>query len=125
MNFINNILSIIPDKLYITLRYRRKMGKWINWKSPKDFNEKLQYLKLYDRKDFYTKLVDKASVKEYVSQMIGDKYIIPTLGVYNNFDEINFNKLPNQFVIKTTHDSGGIVICKNKSEFDKLAARKK
>lgn len=113
------------DKLYLKLNFKNKMGKKLNLDNPKTFNEKLQWLKLYDRKSEYVNMVDKYEVKNYVANIIGEKYIIPTLGVYNNFDEIDFSKLPNQFVIKCTHDSGGLIICKDKSKFDKKEAKSK
>lgn len=119
------LLRFIPDSLWIRLQYRRNMGRWPNLKNPKTFNEKLQWLKLHDRNPLYTKLVDKYEVKKIVADLIGDEYIIPTLGVWNKFDDIDFDKLPNQFVLKCTHDSGGLVICKNKAKLDIDAARKK
>ena len=85
----------------------------------------MQWLKLNDRKSEYTMMVDKLAVKDYVANKIGNEYIIPTLGVWNYFDEIDFDKLPNKFVLKCTHDSGGLVICKDKNTFDKKAAKKK
>ena len=119
------IFHVIPDKQYLKIRYFVKMGKKLNLDTPKTFNEKLQWIKLYDRKDIYTIMVDKAQAKEYVKNIIGEEYIIPTLGIYDNFDEINFDKLPNKFVIKCTHDSGGLVICRDKTKLDKQAAKKK
>lgn len=116
---------ISNDSKYLKLIFRLRMGKKLNLNNPTTFNEKLQWLKLYDQNDFYTSLVDKYEVKKYVSNLIGKEYIIPTLGIYNNFDEIDFSKLPNEFVIKCTHDSGGIVICKDKKNFDLNKARKK
>ena len=113
-----NLNFLFPDKLYLTLLFRFKMGYWIDWKKPKTFSEKLQWLKMYDRKPEYTTMVDKYTVKEYVTNIIGEEYIIPTLGIWNKFEEIDFSKLPNQFVLKCTHDSGGIVICKDKNKFD-------
>ena len=89
------------------------------------FNEKLQWLKLYDRHPEYTQMVDKATVKEYVASIIGEKYIIPTLGVWENFDDIDFENIPSSFVLKCTHDSGGVVICENKNLFDVEKARSK
>lgn len=117
------ISKYFPDKLYLSIRFRVKIGKWINWKNPETYNEKLQWLKLYDRKPEYSIMVDKYDVKNYVKDRIGEKYIIPTIGVWNSFEEIDFNELPNQFVLKCTHDSGGIVICKDKSYFDINSAR--
>ena len=86
--------------------------------NPQTFNEKLQWLKLYNREEIYTTMVDKYEVKNYVANIIGNDYIIPTIGVYDSFNEINFKELPNQFVIKCTHDSGGCIIIKNKNELD-------
>ena len=100
------------------------MGTKLNLKNPRTFNEKLQWLKLHDRKPFYTDMVDKYLAKEYVSKIIGNEYIIPTLGVWNHFDDIDFERLPNRFVLKCTHDSGGVVICKDKQAFDYKNAEK-
>ena len=115
----------LPDKPYLKLMYWTYLGKKLNLDNPKTFNEKLQWLKLNDRKDIYTTMVDKYEVKKYVAERIGEQYIIPTLGVWDNFDDIDFEKLPNQFVLKCTHDSGGLVICRDKSKFDIKAAKKK
>ena len=112
---IEKLAALFPDKLYLQLKWWFIMGTKLNVKNPKTFNEKLQWLKLNDRRPEYTQMVDKAEVKEYVSSIIGDKYIIPTLAVYNSAEDIDFKALPNQFVLKCTHDSGGVVVCKNKS----------
>lgn len=117
--------SIIPDEIFIKAYYYNVFHKHIDLKNPQTFNEKLQWLKLYDRKPEYTTMVDKYAVKQYVADKIGEEYIIPTLGVWNNFDEIDFNNLPNQFVLKCTHDSGGLIICKDKRLLDVKAAKKK
>jgi hypothetical protein len=124
---IQNLGFLFPDKLYLTLLFRCKMGYWIDWKNPKTFSEKLQWLKLYNRKPEYTTMVDKFAVKEYVAKIIGEEYIIPTLGVWDTPEEINWDELPNQFVLKTTHGGGstGVVICKDKVNFDKKAAVEK
>lgn len=119
------MLDWLPDDIYLKLRYRATFNRKLNLKNPERFTEKLQWLKLYDRKPEYTMMVDKYEVKKYVSNLIGEEYIIPTLGVWNTFDEIDFDKLPNAFVLKCTHDSGGLVICKDKKRFNKEAARKK
>lgn len=119
------ILHLLPDKIYLKLRYRIKMHKRLNLKNPQTFNEKLQWLKLHDRNPDYTKMVDKYEVKKYVADIIGEEYIIPTLGIYDKFEDIDFNKLPKQFVIKCTHDSGGMVICKDKEKLDIANAKKK
>lgn len=119
--------SWIPDKLYIQWMYRLKMGKKLNLKNPTTFSEKLQWLKLYNRRPEYTIIVDKYAVKEYVSNIIGSEYIIPTLGVWERPEDIDWDSLPNQFVLKTTHGGGssGVVICKNKNTFDKQKAIEK
>ncbi len=101
------------------------MGKKLDLKDPKTFNEKLQWLKLYDRNPEYTKMVDKYEVKKYVADIIGEEYIIPTLGVWDKFEDIDFAALPDQFVLKCTHDSGGLVICRDKSKLDIEEAKKK
>lgn len=121
-SIISNRLS---DRLFLKIRYKKSFGEQLNLDNPKTFNEKLQWLKLYDRKDIYTTMVDKYAVKNYVANLVGKKYIIPTIGTYDKFDDIDFAQLPNQFVIKTTHDSGGIVICKNKKELNMSFAKNK
>ncbi len=114
----------IPDKTYIKWMYRLKMGKKLNLKNPQTFSEKLQWLKLYNRKPEYTTMVDKYAVKDYVANIIGEKYVIPTLGVWDRPEDIEWDKLPNRFVLKTTHGGGntGVVICKDKTTFDKEKA---
>ena len=122
---VKGLVDWLPDKPYLKLRFRASMGKKLNLKNPQTFNEKLQWLKLYDRKPIYTTMVDKYEVKKYVAEKLGEEYIIPTLGVWDNFDDIDFDKLPDQFVLKCTHDSGGLVICKDKSKLDKCKAKLK
>lgn len=117
--------TIWLDKLYIMILYRYRMGRPLNLKNPRTYNEKLQWLKLYDRRKEHIPLVDKYRVREFVAETIGEEYLIPLLGVWDKFDDIDFTMLPRQFVLKCTHDSGGIVICKDKSTFDIEAARKK
>lgn len=116
---------LFPDELYLKMLFPLRTGYKLNLKNPQTFNEKLQWLKLHNRKAEMVKMVDKVDAKEYVANIIGEEYIIPTLGVYNSVDEIDFNKLPNQFVLKCTHDSGGIVICNDKSKLDIEAAKEK
>ena len=123
--FMKKILRYLPDKVYIQLQFLYHFRRFPNLKNPQTYNEKLQWLKLYDRKPEYTTMVDKNEVKQYVANKIGEQYIIPTLGVWNSFDEIDFEKLPNQFVLKCTHDSGSIVICRDKSNFDLPQAKLK
>ena len=119
------IIRIIPSKLYLKILFRIKMKKKLDFKNPKTYSEKLQWLKIYNHNDIYSKMVDKYEVKEIVKNIIGEEYVIPTYGVYNSFDEIDFKKLPNQFVIKCTHDSGGLSICDNKKDFNYEAAKRK
>lgn len=116
---------IKSDKLFINLFYYTAFAKLPDLKNPQTFNEKLQWLKLYNRKPEYIKMVDKCDAKKYVASIIGEDHIIPTLGVYNNVDEIDFDTLPKQFVLKCTHDSGGLVICKDKDELDIESAKEK
>jgi len=116
---------VIPNKPYLSYIYKKRFGKSIDWKNPQTFNEKLQWLKLYDRKPEYTQMVDKYEAKKYVAEKIGKEYIIPNLGIWEKFDDIDFDTLPNQFVLKCTHDSGGLVICKDKSKLDIEKARAK
>ncbi len=120
-----NIFNIINDKSYLKIKYKLKIGKKLDFDNPQTFNEKIQWLKLYDRNPRYTTMVDKYEVKNYVANIIGQEYIIPNIKIYDKFDEIDFLKLPNQFVIKCTHDSGGLVICKDKNNFDIKEAKKK
>lgn len=120
-SILMNLNFLFPDKLYLTLLFRFKMGYWIDWKNPKTFSEKLQWLKLYGRKPEYTTMVDKYAVKEYVATIIGEEYIIPTLGVWDRPEDIDWDSLPDKFVLKTTHGGGGtgVIICKDKTTFDK------
>lgn len=120
-----SLFKDMNDEEYLKKLFKCHMKRELNLDNPQTFNEKLQWLKLYDRKPEYTTMVDKYAVKKYVADVIGEEYIIPTLGVWNHFDEIDFDKLPNQFVLKCTHDSGGIVICTDKSNLDLKAAKKK
>lgn len=122
---IDRKAHFLTDKQYVSLKFRANMGYWLDWNHPVTYNEKLQWLKINYHNPLWTKLVDKYEVKEYVSSLIGEQYIIPTLGIWNSFDEIDFNSLPNQFVLKCTHDSGGLAICRNKSTFNIEKARKK
>ena len=121
----NGFYHSMPDEKFLKRMFKAHIGKELNLDNPQTFNEKLQWLKLYDRKPEYTTMVDKYEVKEYISKKIGEEYIIPTLGVWDKFDDIDFDSLPKQFVLKCTHDSGGLVICKNKATFNKDAAQKK
>ena len=116
---------ISDDRSYIKVDYFLKMRRFPNLEHPKTFNEKLQWLKLNDKHEEYAKLVDKYEVKKYVGDIIGEEMIIPTLGVWDRFEDIEFEKLPQQFVLKTTHDSGGVVVVKDKNRLDLKVAKKK
>lgn len=123
---VSHIADGLDDERYLKLICYLNFGKDFNLSEPHTFSEKINWLKLYDRNPRYTELVDKFSVKEYVAKIIGDRYIIPTIGVWNSFDEIDFSTLPDKFVLKTTHGGGssGVVICRDKSKFDIKAAKK-
>lgn len=117
---VDRISPFLSDKLCLKLQFLCRMGYRLNLKNPVSFSEKLQWLKLYDRNSKYTKLVDKYEVKQYISEIISESYIIPTIGVWDSCDQINWNSLPNQFVLKTTHSGGsaGVIICKDKSKLN-------
>ena len=115
----------MSDKWWLSVVWKESMGYALDWKNPKTLNEKLQWLKLYDHNPLYTTLVDKLKVKEYVAKVIGGEHIIPTLAIYKNVDEINIDALPNKFVLKCNHDSGSVVICRDKITFDLDAAKRK
>jgi len=121
----NGFYKEMPDEEYLKRKFKGLVGYPLNLENPTTFNEKLQWLKLYNRKDEYTTMVDKYAAKKYVADIIGEQYIIPTLGVWDRYDDIDFDSLPNQFVLKCTHNSGGLVICRDKTTFDKQLAKKK
>ena len=122
---IKYFLRFLPDKLYIKIYYKAVFKKNLNLEEPKTFNEKLQWLKFNDRNPLYTQLVDKYEVRKFIKEKIGEEYLVPIYGVWDNFEEIDFKKLPDKFVLKCTHDSGGIVIVKDKSKLDLKKAKKK
>ena len=122
---LGKVSPLVPDELYLKAYYFNLFGKRLNLNDPKTFNEKLQWLKLHDRRPEYTTMVDKYSAKKFAAKVGGSLHIIPTLGVWNHFDEIDFDSLPQKFVLKCTHDSGGVIICKDKKTLDKAAAKKK
>ena len=119
------ISHLLSDRAYIKMRYRAVFGKKLNLKDPKTYNEKLNWLKLNDHNPEYCKLVDKYTVREHIKNTIGEEYLIPTFGIWDRFEDIDFNKLPDKFVLKCTHDSGSVVLCRDKKQFDVNAARKK
>lgn len=127
-NNLNNLglFRWMSDKPFLSMAYYMHTGRKMHWKHPERFTEKIQWLKLYDRKEEYTRMVDKITAKEYVAERIGNEYIIPTYGVWEHFDDIDFDALPEQFVLKTSNGSGsnGVVVCTNKQMLDKKKAKK-
>lgn len=122
----HGLLNWMPDKTYLSIWSSSCLGYKVDFEQPRTFNEKLQWLKLHDRKALYTQLVDKYEVRKYVAEKIGDEHLIPLLGgPWDSVDEIDFDSLPSQFVLKTTHDCGGIVICTDRSCFDIEKAKAK
>ncbi|MCR5576402.1 MAG: glycosyl transferase [Oscillospiraceae bacterium] len=120
------LLNWMDDEAYIKRLFCYSRGYALDLEHPKTFNEKLQWLKLHDRRPLYTKLVDKYEVKDYVAEKVGSEYVIPVIaGPWDSADEIDFDALPEQFVLKCTHDSGGVVICRGKAALDRRAAEAK
>lgn len=121
-----HLLDWIDDERYLKVAFRAKMGYPLNLENPRTFSEKLQWLKLHDRNPLYTTLVDKYAVRQYIAEKIGKEYLIPLVGgPWENADEIDFDALPEQFVLKCNHDSGGVAVCRDKSRLDVEAVRKK
>ena len=115
----------MSDEQYLRRAFRVYMGRELDLDKPQTYNEKLQWLKLYDRRELYTTLVDKYAVKQWVSERIGPEHVIPTLGAWDHFDQIDFDALPDRFVLKCTHDSGGLVIVRDKKAMDRQAVRQR
>lgn len=119
------ITRCLPDRIYLSIAYRAKLGRRLNFNDPKTFNEKIQWIKLNRHDPVLNTLVDKYLVKDVVATIIGKEYIIPTIGAWTSFDEIDFSTLPNQFVLKCNHDSHSVVICQDKEKLDYVAAKKR
>lgn len=115
----------MPDELYIKRAFKKCIGYELNLLNPVTFNEKLNWLKVHDRKDKYTMLADKFEVKKYINEIIGEEYVVKNYGVWDSFEDIDFDSLPNEFVLKCTHDSSGVIICKGKKQFDYSAAKER
>ncbi len=115
---LDRLLTLLPDRMYIALKYWYHFKKLPHLHNPKTYNEKLQWLKLHDRENKYTQMVDKCEAKKYIESVAGAEYVIPTLGVWNHYSDIDFSKLPQRFVLKCTHDSGGVFVCKNKNDIN-------
>lgn len=113
------MLNWLPDKVFLNAAFRARFGRKLDLKNPKAYNEKLQWMKLYNRNPVYTMMVDKYLVRNYVREIIGEEYLIPLLGAWDDPDKIDFDKLPMQFVLKCNHNSGlGMCICKDKNKLD-------
>ena len=110
---------IIPDELYLRIAYRMVTGKTLHLNPPVTFNEKLQWLKLHNRQPLFTQMVDKYGVREFIKERIGEEYLIPVYGVWDKPENVDFSTLPDRFVLKCTHDCGGVIICRDKSKFNK------
>lgn len=121
----NGKCEFLSDEQILKSLWRIKFSSQLDFENPKSFNQKLQWLKLHDRNPLYNKLVDKADVKEWVGETIGFEYVIPTYGVWDTFDDIDFSELPSQFVMKCTHSSGGVFLCRDKATIDKKAWKKR
>lgn len=119
------LCKIIPDRLWVEFKYFSHFKKRCNLKDPKTFNEKIQWLKLYYQRDDHTRMVDKCEMKKYVTETVGEGHVVPLLGVWDRVEDVDFDALPEQFVLKTTHDCGGLVICPDKSKLDVEKAKKK
>ena len=119
------IMRCLSDESFLKIKYRAKMGKELNLNPPVTYNEKLQWIKLYDHNPLYTQLVDKYSVRDYVKSVVGEQYLNQLYGVFDSVEEIDFDKLPNQFVLKCTHDSGNVIVCMDKSSLNVEKAKKK
>lgn len=127
ISVVENLHWLFREPHYLKILYKLKMNKKLHLEHPRDYQEKLQWLKLYNHDPKYTRMVDKITAKEYAREVIGEQYIIPTLGVWEHFDQIDFDKLPNQFVLKTNHSGGntGVVVCTDKSKLNKAQAKKR
>lgn len=119
---LRTLRPLFSDQNYIKAYYYCKMGHRLNLTFPVTFNEKLQWLKFHDCRPEYSMMVDKYAVKDHVASKIGSKYVIPTLALYNSVSDVDFETLPDQFVLKCTHDSGGVIICKDKVRLDQNSA---
>ena len=122
---LESITHLIPDKLYLKLKFRQRTGKRLNLREPRTFNEKLQWLKFNYRFPLQSIVSDKLLVRDYVKEKIGEEYLIPLLGSWEKYEDIDFSLLPNQFVLKCNHDSGGLVVCTDKNKLDHTKAKDK
>ena len=124
IEFFYRSLGFLSDEKYLRLLFRLRMGRKLNLDNPKTFCEKLQWLKIHGREEIYTTMADKYLAKQFIAGKIGEKYVVPLLGVWGRFDDIDFDALPDKFVLKCNHDSGSAIICRDKTKLDKENARK-
>ena len=120
----NTCPHIIPDERWIQFVAETRFGRKFDLDNPRTFNEKMNWMKLHDRNPRHAVMADKYAVKDYVKDIVGEEHVVPCYGVWNSFEEIDFDKLPNQLVLKCTHDSSGAIVCRNKATFDKTKAEK-
>lgn len=120
----NGLLKFLPDKVYLKAVFKAETGYTLDLDHPKTYNEKLQWIKLYDRKPEYIAYADKYLVRDYIAKKLGEKYLVPLIGVYKKTEDIHWDELPNRFVLKCNHASGTNIICKNKNELDFFAVEK-
>ena len=121
---IDEIYNKMPDEEFLKKRYRKRLGRTLELSDPSTFSEKMQWLKLNNRRPEYAVMVDKFAAKNYVANILGDKYVTPTLGVWDHYAEIDFDSLPEKFVLKCTHNSGGLMICNDRKTVDWDKGRK-
>lgn len=119
----NGYLNLLTDRTYLKLLFYAQMNRKLDLQNPITYNEKLQWIKIYDKNPEYTRMIDKFEAKKFVSDIIGEQYIIPTIGVWDSADEVDIHCLPEQFVLKCTHDSGNVIICKDRNKFDEIRAK--
>ena len=124
IEFFYRSLGFLSDEKYLRLLFRLRMGRKLNLDNPKTFCEKLQWLKIHGREEIYTTMADKYLAKQFIAGKIGEKYVVPLLGVWDRFDDIDFDALPDKFVLKCNHGSGSAIICRDKTKLDKENARK-
>lgn len=113
----------MPDKLYISIQYYLTMGQRMNWRHPSGFHEKMNWLKIHYRRPLLTQLVDKYAVRDYVAERIGKQYLVPLIGKWNLAEEIDFDSLPEKFVLKCNHGSHDVTICLDKQLLDRNRVR--
>lgn len=125
IKLLYRLSPLLPDKLYLQLLFPLKVGYKLDLDNPQTYNEKLQWIKLYHRKPIMSVMADKYAAKQFIADIIGEEYIVKNYGVWERFDDIDFSTLPESFVLKTTHDQGGVVVVKDKNKLDVKKAKAK